>query len=295
MKTIFYACCANSRRLGDHRPLAPGQRSPIRRWLEGTIGQTPGRSMATLQATMLSLVALATISATAQNQPLVFQSTATQSALLELFTSEGCSSCPPAETLLANLKASPGLWHDFVPVAFHVDYWDHLGWRDPWSAREFSDRQRAYAAAWANNSVYTPGFVLNGKECRDWSRLTDVFKSTGAPAGTLKVSSVDRDHWQVWFTPLAPGRENYEVHAALLASGLTSDVKAGENRGRRLSHDFVVTALTKTPLKTYRDAAWGQVVLNKTGKGQAGRLALAVWVTRPGRVEPLQAVGGWLR
>jgi len=243
----------------------------------------------------LSLIALVTVGANAQNQPLVFQSASTQTALLELFTSEGCSSCPPAETWLTNLTASPALWKTFVPVAFHVDYWDHLGWRDPWSAREFSDRQRAYAAAWSNNSVYTPGFVLNGKEQPDWSGLTGVLKSPGAPAGTLKASSADLAHWQVWFTPLASGRENYEAHAALLASGLSSDVKAGENQGRYLNHDFVVTALTKTPLRTYGDFVWGQFALKKTGKAQTGRPALAVWVTRSGRLEPLQAVGGWLR
>ncbi len=284
MIPIFDARSANSRRCGDRSTPVTGQRSPIRRWLEGAVlSQVP------------NLIAFAAISANAQNQPLVFQSAATQTALLELFTSEGCSSCPPAESLLTSLKASPGLWKDFVPVAFHVDYWDDLGWRDRWSSREFSDRQRAYAAAWANTSVYTPGFVLNGKECRDWSGLTELLKSPGAPAGTLKVSSADLDHWQVWFTPLAPGRENYEAHAALLASGLTSDVKAGENRGRHLDHDFVVTALTRIPLKAYQDAAWAQFHLSKTAKGQTGRPALAVWVTHPGRAEPLQAVGGWLR
>jgi hypothetical protein len=272
-----------------------GRRRAMRRLPEPEIGHAPRRSLPTFRTVIRSLIALVAIGANAQNQPVVFQSPATRTALLELFTSEGCSSCPPAETWLTNLKASPGLWKDFVPVAFHVDYWDNLGWRDPWSAREFSDRQRAYAAAWRNNSVYTPGFVLNGKECPDWSRLTDLLKDSGAPAGRLKVSSPDLEHWQVWFTPLAPGRESYEVHAALLASGLTSDVKAGENRGRHLTHDFVVTALKKTPLKTYSDAAWGQVVLHKTAKGQQGRRALAVWVTRAGGTEPLQAVGGWLR
>ena len=243
----------------------------------------------------LSLIALMALSANAQNQPLVFQSAATQTALLELFTSEGCSSCPPAETWLTNLTSSPALWKEFVPVAFHVDYWDHLGWRDPWSSREFSDRQRAYAAAWRNDSVYTPGFVLNGKECPDWSRLTVVLKSPGAPAGRLKISSADLARWQIWFTPLALVRQDYEAHAALLASGLVSNVRAGENKGRQLSHDFVVTALRKVPLKTYQDAAWGQFVLNKPEKGPTGRLALAVWITRPGRVESLQATGGWLR
>src|SRR5689334_11142529 len=73
--------------------------------------------------------------------PASFQSFETQTPLLELFTSEGCSSCPPAEKWLTGLKPSSGLWKDFVPVAFHVDYWDYLGWRDPWSSKTFTDRQ----------------------------------------------------------------------------------------------------------------------------------------------------------
>jgi len=118
MMTTFDACSVNSRRCGDPGTPATGQRSPIRRWLEGAIlSQVP------------SLIALVAISANAQNQPLVFQSAATRTALLELFTSEGCSSCPPAETWLTSLTAAAGLWKDFVPVAFHVDYWDYLGWR----------------------------------------------------------------------------------------------------------------------------------------------------------------------
>src|SRR5580693_7997010 len=96
--------------------------------------------------------------ANAETNSLSFQSSNKQTSLLELYTSEGCSSCPPAETWLSRLKASPGLWGDFVPVAFHVDYWDYLGWRDPWAKSEFSNRQRAYAARWHSQSVYTPGF-----------------------------------------------------------------------------------------------------------------------------------------
>ena len=88
--------------------------------------------------------------------------------LIELFTSQGCSSCPPAEVWLSKLKSEPGLWKNFVPLAFHVDYWDYLGWRDPWATKEFSDRQRNYAEAWRRDSVYTPGFVLNGREWREW-------------------------------------------------------------------------------------------------------------------------------
>ena len=105
---------------------------------------------------------------------ITFQSAEQQTALLELYTSEGCSSCPPAETWLSRLTDSPQLWRDFVPVAFHVNYWDYLGWRDPWAARQFSERQRNYAAKWRSDSIYTPEFVLNGKEWRDWPAYKSV-------------------------------------------------------------------------------------------------------------------------
>jgi hypothetical protein len=90
----------------------------------------------------------------------IFQSDKTQTALVELYTSEGCSSCPPAEEWFSTLSANPGLWKQFVPVAFHVDYWDDLGWKDSFATPAYTQRQRDYAAAWGSSSVYTPGFVL---------------------------------------------------------------------------------------------------------------------------------------
>jgi hypothetical protein len=84
--------------------------------------------------------------------------------LIELFTSQGCSSCPPAEAWLSKLKSEPGLWKNFVPLAFHVDYWDRLGWRDPFAMKEWTARQYQYSANWKSEGVYTPGFVLDGRE-----------------------------------------------------------------------------------------------------------------------------------
>src|SRR5262249_36121801 len=110
-----------------------------------------------------------------------FQSGETQTTLLELFTSEGCSSCPPAEKWISNLRSNPDLWKKVVPVAFHVDYWDHLGWRDPFSKQEFTERQRSYAATWGGDSIYTPGFVVNGREWRGW------FGGPSLPAAPEKV------------------------------------------------------------------------------------------------------------
>jgi hypothetical protein len=230
----------------------------------------------------------------AESQSLQFESRETQTTLLELFTSEGCNSCPPSEKWLTSLKESPGLWKDFVPVAFHVDYWDRQGWRDPWSSRVFSDRQRAYSASWKGTSVYTPGFVVDGKECRDWPQPRVWPPVAGPRTGILKVGSTDRKTWQVRFAPARREGGACAAHVALLANGLTSDVKAGENRGRRLTHDFAVKTFKEGPLKVGLEDLWGQFLIDGTGKGQTGRLAVAVWITRSGSPRPIQAVGGWL-
>ena len=225
--------------------------------------------------------------------PATFQSSETQTSLLELYTSEGCSSCPPAEKWLTSLKPSSGLWKDFVPVAFHVDYWDYLGWRDPWSAKTFTERQHTYAGTWRSDSVYTPCFVLNGKEWRAWQRSQSVPVSTAKP-GVLRVTSTDLKNWDVTFTPAVASDETYEAHAALLVSGLASDVKAGENKGRRLEHDFVVTWVKRYSLKSDGNKTQGRFALELPNVDRPKSTALAVWITRPGTQEPLQAAGRWL-
>ena len=226
--------------------------------------------------------------------PIVFQSSTRQTALLELYTSEGCSSCPPAESWLSQLKQKPGLWSDFVPVAFHVDYWDYLGWRDKWASHEFSDRQRDYAQTWGTDTVYTPGFVLNGKEWRNWFGLRKVPTGSQTTAGVLRIVSEDANRWSVSFVPASSGASNYEVHAALLVSGVSSEVKRGENAGRHLLHDFAaLTLLTQT--LTPQNKGFQATFLIDTKKNLTeGRLALAFWTTHSGHLEPIQAVGGWL-
>ena len=113
-----------------------------------------------------------------------FMSKPNRAHLLELFTSEGCSSCPPAEAWLSKLKDAPGLWTDFVPLAFHVDYWDRLGWRDPFAAKAWTARQYQYSAFWKSSSVYTPGFVLDGREWRN----SGVPSASSETPGVLKIS-----------------------------------------------------------------------------------------------------------
>ena len=230
---------------------------------------------------------------TANAAPVVFQSSERQTALVELYTSEGCSSCPPAESWLSGLKNAPGLWSDFVPVAFHVEYWDNLGWRDKWSSKQYSDRQRSYAGMWGSDAVYTPEFVLNGSEWR-WFRLRGAPSPSRTKAGILTVTSEGTNHWQASFVPAIGGTTDFEINAALLDSNVSSEVKGGENEGRRLNHDFAALALVKHSMAGKDGKFQVEFTLDTNPKTTNGRLALAVWVTRAGKLEPLQAVGGWL-
>lgn len=214
-----------------------------------------------------------------------FTSGPTRTHLLELFTSEGCSSCPPAEAWVSKLKSAPGLWTDFVPLAFHVDYWDRLGWRDPFAAKAWTARQYRYSSAWKSSSVYTPGFVLDGREWRNQS----VPSASNEKPGVLQLTVKGSDRVTANFQPTNPDGRKFEVHVARLASEVKSKVKAGENSGRQLLHDFIVLAVNDAPLTK------GEAELSlPTGPATSSREAVAAWVTEAGGVEPLQAVGGWL-
>jgi hypothetical protein len=239
------------------------------------------------------LVALMT-GAVVQAAPVVFQSSERQTALLEVYTSEGCSSCPPAETWLSKLKNDPGLWRECVPVAFHVDYWNNLGWKDGLSSEQYSERQRSYARAWSAQEIYTPELILNGKEWHNCLGFRGAPASSGVRNGVLIAQSVDGEHWQAKFSPSGGGGTDYEVTAALLVSGVGSEVRAGENSGRHLIHDFAALSLVTRPLTSQTNGFAGSFIIDRSPKNIKGQLALAVWVTHAGDLEPLQATGGWL-
>ncbi len=228
-------------------------------------------------------------------EPLLFESAAAQTALLELFTSEGCSSCPPADEWLGRLKHNAALWRDVVPVAFHVDYWDGLGWSDRFADKRFTGRQWDYARAWLNgNSVYTPGFVLNGREWPAWRNHREFPRLAGPQVGVLRAASDNGEKWSVRFSPVADQRQRHEFYAALLGCDLDSEVTAGENRGRRLAHNFVALKLWKQTFSRHGENLSGEFVLNPPSREKTSARALAVWVTRAGELAPVQAVGGWL-
>ena len=229
--------------------------------------------------------------ATCIGATLHFQSGDHQTALIELYTSEGCSSCPPAEAWLSKLKSDPGLWKNFVPLAFHVDYWDRLGWRDRFSARAWTERQYKYASLVRSESVYTPEFLRNGEEWRDWSRSRQIPKDDSKSAGSLSVTTTDNKTFAISYR----GADNsaLEAHVALLGCGINTKIGGGENNGRQLQHDFVVLAHRSAPMKDNSDSAKADVVIDSLGE-DVGRKAIAIWITRKNQLAPLQATGGWL-
>jgi len=220
----------------------------------------------------------------------VFESAGTRTTLIELFTSEGCSSCPPADAWLSKWKERPELWKSVVPVAFHVDYWNRLGWADRFATVANTARQRRYAAAWRTNGVYTPGFVLNGSEWRDWP---GPLSTAGVErAGKLRVTVHDLQQATVTFTPYDSQARPLQFELALLGGNLESDVKRGENSGRTLHHDFTVLHFTSAPLHAAERGFSATVPLPP--KIAQTSLSIAVWITPGDAQPPLQATGGWL-
>ena len=202
--------------------------------------------------------------------------------LIELYTSEGCSSCPPADRWLSGYLNDDRLFKTLIPVALHVDYWDYIGWKDRFARPLFSTRQREYRAHGHVESVYTPGIVVDGREWRRWFVDRSRPQPALPPAGVLRLA-LDGDS----FTARYDG-EATELHVVWLGFGVTSTVSAGENRGRRFTHDFVVL-----DHRSYRgDASWSGE-LPPRGDPDKAR-AIAAWVSRGGDPAPLQAVAGWV-
>ncbi|HEX8117430.1 MAG TPA: DUF1223 domain-containing protein [Pyrinomonadaceae bacterium] len=175
--------------------------------------------------------------------------------VVELFTSEGCSSCPPADALLAQLdKTQPVEGAEVIPLALHVDYWNHLGWADPFSSRQFSERQGEYAAAFGKDGVYTPQMIVDGvrefngsnsslaqdainKAAREPKGEVTITRAPSQSAGFVHVTaSIDK-------FPKPTEGEPADVLLVLTESGLASEVARGENSGRRLTHVGVVRSL----------------------------------------------------
>jgi hypothetical protein len=176
--------------------------------------------------------------------------------VVELFTSEGCSSCPPADALLAKMETAqpfPGV--EIIAIEEHVDYWNQQGWVDPYSSSDWTFRQQVYTSAFREEGPYTPQMVVNGRTPLVGSRAEQAVKAVqeaqSAPATEVKLAAAaagttSEPHFTVSIGKLrgqlSPG-DSAEVWLAITESGLSSAVARGENAGRNLSHASVLRSL----------------------------------------------------
>ncbi len=216
-----------------------------------------------------------------------FTSPEQQVQLIELYTSEGCSSCPPADHWLSRMRDNPALWHQIIPVSFHVDYWDYIGWPDRFADKRFSQRQRKHQRQGNIRQVYTPGFVVDGKEWRGWYSRRSLPVNKAEP-GQLQLT-INGSQFKASFSGQLQARH---LTIALLGAGLSTPVKAGENRGVLLQHDFVVLALAEFERES--EGLWQGQLPSIAGSYSPDKIAIAAWLSSAESLAPVQAVGGWL-
>jgi hypothetical protein len=201
--------------------------------------------MPTLHPPRWPLGVAAALACAAQLTPAMAQTASTCSArsaatitpVVELYTSEGCNSCPPADKWLSRLKADPGI----VALAFHVDYWDRLGWKDRFASPAYTQRQAQQQASNGARFSYTPQVVLDGSDHKDWYSATAP-SSTKVRRSALVDLALAREGERITATvhPGASAPARLAAFWAVTENGHVTAVKAGENEGVTLPHDFVV-------------------------------------------------------
>jgi hypothetical protein len=170
--------------------------------------------------------------------------------LVELFTSQGCSSCPPADELLRTIDERTDV--DVIALSFHVDYWDYIGWRDPYSSPQATRRQQAYAAQISQGRAYTPQLVIDGQAHVLGSNVRDAVSAIEgahkrASSGVdLATRVVDKSATSVRLNLRVEGAAGGKrLYLALYESGLTTKIRRGENAGRKIRNDYVVRHLVE--------------------------------------------------
>lgn len=210
-------------------------------------------------------------------------------ALVEVFTSEGCSSCPPADRWLSALMQVPSQKLLAVGLSLHVDYWDYIGWKDPFAKAAYTQRQYAYARQRGVSGVYTPQIVLGGRDFRNWDSssafLQAVKQINDKPARAqieldAKAGKLDSD-LHLFFN--SSSDQAAQLHLVLFENALKSKVSAGENRGELLGHDRVAREFLKLESKS------GQLKVT-LAKGQRLELSGLAAFMQTAAGEVLQAV-----
>lgn len=219
--------------------------------------------------------------------------TAAGPVVLELFTSQGCSSCPPADKLLTRLAGDPKLAGQVIPLSFHVDYWDYIGWQDPFASPRWSERQRQYGRAFRSNRIYTPQLVVNGRTECVGSQEKVVRQQIAAalvapPAGrvTLETAPPGTDgrlQVKVGAEMQSAAKGDLDLWVAVWETGLETPVGAGENASRTLRNDYVVRRLEKAFTLPGKAGARNssEMVLGLDKRWKRGNLGVAAFLQDP--------------
>ena len=166
------------------------------------------------------------------------------SVVLELFTSQGCSSCPPADALLWKVKQE--FPDNVFALSYHVDYWDYIGWKDPFAKSVYTQKQRAYGEKFRSSSIYTPQMVINGREHFVGSNRTELYSKidaykTNSAVNAIKITNTDVANGTIAFSYLATGKIDHKMlRAVLVIDERVTQVKRGENRNRTLKNSNIV-------------------------------------------------------
>jgi len=193
---------------------------------------------------------------------------ATPPTVVELYTSEGCSSCPPADHWLSSLKGRG----DVLALAFHVNYWDKLGWTDRFATPAATERQYEVAKYVGGSSVYTPQVVVNGRDWREWPRLP--MAGAQSPVGVTLAREGEIVTAQIGTIKGGPAR--LDGYWAVLEDGHQSKVRAGENAGETLNHDHVVRLYRPVPAWASGDGNRAQLTVSRGVAANPRRVVFVV-------------------
>ena len=211
--------------------------------------------------------------------------------LVELFTSEGCSSCPPADRFLQQLDQQTRPGAEMIVLSEHVDYWNHIGWKDPFSSHFFSERQSAYAKRFGLDSVYTPEMVVDGTSefvGSDTAKADGVFQTaTRDPKIDVQLSAVSferhtlRAHIEAGPLPDSYNVPAADAYVAIALNHAQSQVSGGENSGHQLTHVAVVKSLVKVAELKRGQSLTRDLELKLDSSDNPGNLRLIAFLQEP--------------
>lgn len=224
---------------------------------------------------LLILLSFSSISFAAEPQIRHFESGTYQTHLLELYTSEGCSSCPPAEAWLRNKSASEFKDLPLIPLAFHVTYWDYIGWKDVFAEKLYDRRQRKMVLQEGGRTVYTPQFFINSETTRGMNAAINRLSQKEKALSAVKIKASLSTSSTALKVRLSLNRlkstvgDVVRVGVVAYENGITSSIKAGENEGRVGRHQYVVRAL-QTSLVSLNDVKNREFEFNTENKNWSG-------------------------